>query len=135
MSTFAAWMTERALDRKALLFASVSLEQHRVEDRRRRLGREALRRAGKASGPGAYLEAGVAKPRSGRPLSASMLDAAWAGKPLPQRVRAKLLRAVNLLLSRAGAAPVEVSVLFGRGPARHGEAARSDGAAAPSLSA
>jgi hypothetical protein len=63
---------------------------------------------------------GLGKPRSGRGLSAQQLEAARADKPLSPRVRSKLVRAVNALLAKGGAAAVDAKALFGDVAARVG---------------
>ncbi len=49
---------------------------------------------------------------SGRALTPAQLCSAWEGRPLPRRVRAKLVRAVNAVLSQRGARPLSAEALF-----------------------
>jgi len=123
MSRFAETIQAKSISPEQILRWSVRNEQHRAEDRAMRLRREELRRAGKPNG---YAEAGIAKPRSGRPLSRWLVEAALAGRPLTPRVRTKLRRAITAL-----AGEVSFEQLFGdvgtrraqEAPAPHGEAA------------
>jgi hypothetical protein len=123
MSHLQTFLDTHQLSAAALLRASNQLEAYRLSDRV--LARQRARQRQRAPGESEPGHAGLAKPRSGRPLSAQQLSAALLARPLPPKVRGKLLRAVNALLARRGVAPVQAPALFGPVPVRRGSAARS----------
>jgi hypothetical protein len=69
---------------------------------------------------------GIARPPSGRGVSARQWEAALADRPLPAAVRSKLLRAVQAVLSRKGLPAVDAVGLFGAVPARPGPKAKGE---------
>lgn len=119
MGTFQQFLDSQKLSPAVLLRRSRQLETHTDDDRVLKRKR-ATRRRDKEQQQKPYAELGLGKPRSGRGLSEQQLTAALKDKPLSPRVRAKLVRAVNALLTKAGAAAVDAKALFGDVPARVG---------------
>jgi len=107
----AGWHLGQVLERHGITMDDVLRESRRLEtsrasDRRLALARQCLRRRE----PGrSYVDAGIAKPRSGRPLGRKHVQLASAGGRLSRRARGKLLRAVNALLAARGVAPIEAT--------------------------
>lgn len=123
MGTFQQFLEDQKLSPALLLRRSAQLEAQTAEDRV--LERErSTRRRDKDSQQRSYAELGLGKPRSGRGLSEQQLAAAREDKPLSPRVRAKLVRAVNALLAKSGAAAVDARALFGDVAARVGPTAK-----------
>jgi hypothetical protein len=59
-----------------------------------------------------YLELNLLKPKSDRALSESQVASAVNDKPLPKKVRAKVLRAINMLLTTKKQAAVDMKAIF-----------------------
>lgn len=123
MSHLQTFLDTHQLSPAALLRASSQLEAHRLEDRV--LARQRAQQRHRSPGAKEPAQLNLAKPRSGRPLSAQQLSAALVARPLPPKVRGKLLRAVNALLARRGVEPVQAPALFGPVPVRRGATARA----------
>ncbi|MFB1479743.1 hypothetical protein [Corallococcus sp. RDP092CA] len=123
MGTFQQFLDSQKISPAVLLRRSRQLEAHSEEDRVL-VRKRATHRRDKDPQQKPYAELGLGKPRSGRGLSEQQLAAAREDKPLSPRVRAKLVRAVNALLTQAGAAAVDAKALFGDVPARVGPTAK-----------
>ncbi|HEX8536582.1 MAG TPA: hypothetical protein VF664_03905, partial [Cystobacter sp.] len=72
-----------------------------------------------------YAELGIGKPKSGRGVSEQQVHAALEDKPLPPKVRGKLVRAVNAVLSKKGGSAVTFQALFGEVAAQKGAAVKA----------
>ena len=108
-SKFSEFLTANKLDQRRVLAASSAIEKLRPEDRKLRLAK----RRGKKKEGGEAAEAGAAnKPRSGRPVTGRLLNAAVAGKPVTGPAKTRLLRAVNRLLEQKKRDPVDLRALF-----------------------
>jgi hypothetical protein len=121
MGIFQQFLSEKQIGTDTLLRLSRQLEAHSSEDRVLTRKRAGKRRDKETQGK-SYTELELAKPRSGRGLSAQQVQAALSDKPLPPRVRGKLVRAVNAVLTKAGGAAVDSKALFGDVPVRKGGA-------------
>ncbi|MGE6759504.1 hypothetical protein ACQKGO_15895 [Corallococcus interemptor] len=119
MDTFQQFLDSQKISSAVLLRRSQQLEAHTGEDRTLKRKR-ATRRRDKEQQQKPYAELGLGKPRSGRGLSEQQLTAAREDQPLSPRVRAKLVRAVNALLTKAGVTAVDAKALFGDVAARVG---------------
>lgn len=119
MGTFSEFLDAQGLKDEEILRRSRRLETLRSEDRMLRRRRAAQRRTGKQS----YEEAGIGKPRSGRPLQKEHLEAARNDNPVPRPVRTKIVRAVNSLLEKKGTT-VGAPELFGKVPGKQGKKPR-----------
>lgn len=121
MGHFADFIQQKGIEADAILRVSERLERLRDEDRELRRKRAAARR----TSPGkSYADAGLGKPRSGRPLRPGHLEAALADKPVPGPVRSKFVRAVNHLLAKKGEQPIAAPQLFGPVPGKQGKKPR-----------
>lgn len=94
-----------------LLDVSRRLERRRRTDRQLALARKHLRRSA-GDEPKSYAAADVSKPRSGRGLGRLRLGTALAGGTLPRQPRAKLIRAVNAILTARGTPTVGADEIF-----------------------
>jgi hypothetical protein len=112
MGTFQQFLSDKKIDTAVLARRSAQLEARSEEDRTLALKRSAKRRDKEAQAK-PYAELGIGKPKSGRGVSAQQLQAALTDQPLPPRVRGKIVRAVNALLTKRGDAPVTPAALFG----------------------
>lgn len=124
MGTFQQFLTDKQLDTTALVRLSAQLEAHTDADQALRQKRWAKRRD-KDQQAKTYAELDIGKPKSGRGVSSRQLQAALEDRPLPPRVRAKITRAVNALLTKKGAAPVASGALFGEIKPRAGAKAKA----------
>jgi hypothetical protein len=102
-----SFLTEKKIDKRRLLTASRQIERLRPEDRRIRLTLRQARKSEEGTKP-----EGLAKPRSGRPVSGVTLDKAIAGKPMSGPQKTRILRAINGILEQRKDKPVTVDALF-----------------------
>ncbi len=120
MGTFSEFLDSKGLKDEDILQRSRRMETLRSKDRElRRLRALKRRKAPQQS----YEEAGIEKPRSGRPLQREHLAAARNDIPVPGPVRSKILRAVNDLLAKRGES-VTAPELFGNVPGKQGKKPR-----------
>jgi hypothetical protein len=108
-SKFAQFLTDNKIDPRRVLAASKDIERLRPEDRAKRLQRR------KAKGSDAKPAEGAekpGKPRSGRPATERLLNAATAGKPISGPAKTRLLRAINRVLEQKKKDPAELKSLF-----------------------
>lgn len=124
MGTFKQFLDEKQLKPETLVRLSGQLEARAEDDRKLAKQRSDKRRDNeKKTKP--YAELGIGKPKSGRGVSVQQVTAALEDKPLPPKVRGKLVRAVNAVLSKKGGQPVDSQALFGEVPVRKGTAAKA----------
>lgn len=121
MGAFQQFLTEKQIAAETLLRLSRQLEAQDDTDRALKRKRSDKRRDKDTQGK-SYSELALAKPKSGRGVSEQQLKAALADLPLPRRVRGKLVRAVNAVLSKKGSGAVEPTALFGDAAVRAGPA-------------
>jgi hypothetical protein len=110
-SKFAQFLDKNKIDPRRLLAASKRIERLQPEDRALKL----QKRRAKGGGAAAAAEGDKAapkKPRSGRPVTQRLVDAAHAGKPVAGPAKTRLLRAVNHLLSQKKQEKVELKTIF-----------------------
>jgi hypothetical protein len=105
-SKFAEFLKNQKIDPRRVRVASKALEKLRPEDRAIRLKKRLAR-----SAEGAKGEAGP-KPRSGRPVTAPLIDRALEGKPVGGPEKTRILRAVNRVLEQKKKDPVDIRALF-----------------------
>jgi len=126
MGSFAQFIEKSGIKAESLVRVSARLEHGAEADARARIARAAARREKKS-----YAELSLAKPASGRGVSALQIAHAMKDLPLPRRARQKLLRAVRLMSKNEG---LDVKTLFGEIGVRAGlrriEAAKKKAAAA-----
>ena len=123
MGTFQQFLNEQQISPDTLMRLSGQLEVQDEADRALARKRASKRREKDLQGK-SYAELSLGKPKSGRGVSAQQLQAALGDQPLPPRVRGKLVRAVNAVLAKKGAAAVAATALFGAVPVRRGDAVK-----------
>ncbi len=124
MGTFKQFLNDQQLQPEALVRLSSQLEARAEEDRKLAKQRSDKRRDKEKQGK-PYAELGIGKPRSGRGVSVQQVHAALEDKPLSPKVRGKLVRAVNAVLSKKGGGTVDSKALFGDVAVRKGAAAKA----------
>lgn len=124
MGTFKQFLDEKQLKPETLVRLSNQLEARAEDDRKLALQRSGKRRDKENQGK-PYAELGIGKPKSGRGVSVQQVTAALEDQPLPPKVRGKLVRAVNAVLSKKGGQPVDFKALFGEVPVREGAASKA----------
>jgi hypothetical protein len=107
-SKFAKFLADNKIDPRRLRAASRALERLRPEDRAAKLARRTAKKSEAKPAEGQK----PAKPRSGRPATARLLDAANAGKPVSGPAKSRLLRAVNHLLEQKKKSATDLKSLF-----------------------
>lgn len=124
MGTFKQFLDEKQLKPETLVRLSSQLEARAEDDRKLAKQRSDKRRDKEKQGK-PYAELGLGKPKSGRGVSVQQVTAALEDQPLPPKVRGKLVRAVNAVLSKKGGQPVDFKALFGDVAVRKGAAAKA----------
>jgi hypothetical protein len=109
-SKFAEFLEKNKIDPRRVLVSSREIERLRPEDRATRLQRRQAK-AGDAGGANAEKKE-TKKPRSGRPVTPRLLEAARNGKPVTGPAKTRLLRAVNHLLTQKKQESVDIRALF-----------------------
>ena len=104
-SKFQQFLSDNKIDPRRVLVASDQIEKLRPEDRALRLARRQARKEEGGKKP-------EGKPRSGRPVTTSLLNNALAGKTVTGPAKTRLLRAVNKVLETKKKDPVELKALF-----------------------
>lgn len=110
-SKFAQFLNDNKIDPRRLLVASRLVERHRPEDRQIKFQKRKAKAAGGAPAA-AEGEAKPQKPRSGRPVTQRLLDAATNGKPVTGPAKTRLLRAVNRVLEQKKKPAVDLRAVF-----------------------
>lgn len=113
-STLKTFVDSKTLKPEAILAASNRLEAWGNDGRWAASQRAAKRRGQGEAKPDPKVNKyeAIAKPASGRPISKQQLTYALDGKPLPKKVRAKIVRAVNAALATKKQQAVDFKVLF-----------------------
>lgn len=109
MSKLKDFLEKEKIDPRRVLAASKRVERLGDEDRAIRLAKSQVR--GGASDEATKELAGK-KPRSGRPVTPSTLDAAIEGRPLSGPAKTRIVRAVNQVLGTKKKPEVGVRELF-----------------------
>lgn len=105
-SKLAEFLKNNKIDPRRIRVASRELEKLRPEDRALKLKKRLSKAAEAAKG-----EAGP-KPRSGRPVTAPLLDRALTGKAVGGPEKTRILKAVNRVLEQKKKDPVDIRALF-----------------------
>ena len=109
MGTLKTFIDSKGITPKAISVASRRVEAGGNEARSAQSARTKKRRL-KMDKP--YAELNMAKPKSDRALSENQVTGALNDKPLPKKVRAKVLRAINALLTTKKQAAVDMKAIF-----------------------
>ena len=116
-----AFLDKEKISARRLLSASRQLERLRAEDRRIKLVQKRARKSEDGKKP-----EGLAKPRSGRPVTKVTLENAVRGKCLSSAAKTRILRAVNRVLEQRKKDAVALDALFDLQPAPKPAADASD---------
>ena len=112
-SKFAQFLKDNKIDPRRLIVASSGIERLRPDDRKIKLGKRQAKASPGAQGAAEGEEKKApAKPRSGRPVTSRVLQAATGGKPLPGPAKSRLLRALNHVLSQKKKPAVDLRTIF-----------------------
>ena len=109
MGTLKTFIDSKGITPKAIFVASRRIEAGGNEARWVQSNRTKKRRLKMEK---SYAELGFNKPKSDRPLSDAQIASAVSDKPLPKKVRAKVLRAINALLVSKKQTAVEMKAIF-----------------------
>lgn len=101
---FEDFLASKKIDARRLIAVSENLEKLRPADRATKLK---ARLAENKKRP-----ADAEKPRSGRPVTAVLLDKIKAEKEVPGAAKTRVLRAVNAILETKKEAPAQLKDLF-----------------------
>jgi hypothetical protein len=102
-----AFFTEKKIDPRRVLAASERLERLTPPDRAIKLAYRQARKKEEGTKP-----TGLGERRSGRPVTATTMGKALAGKPLSGAAKTRILRAVNRILEQRKQEAVALSALF-----------------------
>ena len=120
MGSFSDFVTSNGLDVKGLVQTSSRLELRTNKDHALLVKRATKRRTAKDK---SYADVGAEKPSaSGRAFSTSHWANALKDKPVPAKVRSKMLKAINEKLTKAGKPAVDMKAVFGEVAAAKGKA-------------
>jgi hypothetical protein len=101
------FLADNGIDQRRLVAASHQIERLRAEDRHTRLSMKQARKSEDGKKP-----EGLAKPRSGRPVTDVSLRKALAGKDLSGATKTRILRAVNKVLEQRKKGTASLADLF-----------------------
>src|SRR4051812_24666939 len=121
MGTLKTFIDSKGITPKAIFVASRRTEAGGNDARSAQSARTKKRRLNKEK---TYAELNLAKPKSDRPLSDAQIASAVSDKPLPKKVRAKVLRAINALLASKKQPAVEMKAIFEGTAAKPGKKAK-----------
>ena len=108
---FAQFLKDNKIDPRRLLIVSKRIERLQVEDRKLKF---AKRKGKDGAAPPAPAEGAPKpnKPRSGRPITPRLIDAASNGKSVAGPAKTRLLRAVNRILEQKKKPAVDLKSVF-----------------------
>lgn len=117
-NTLESFLSDKKIDHRRLVSVSKRLERLRAEDRAIYLQKRKARKSEDGKKP-----EGLAKPRSGRPLTPMGLKRAIAGEKLSGPTKTRILKAVNHILEARKEKAVELDSLFDKpaAPAKKAE--------------
>ena len=107
MTKLKTFLDDNKIDQRRVLIASKQLEKLRSEDRKIKLAQAKARRSDDGKKP-----EGLAKPRSGRPVTEVSLGAALEGDKVSGPMKTRILRAVNRVLEQKKKDAVTIDTLF-----------------------
>ena len=114
------------VESKGITVAQVVITSSRIEASddasRTALEKRAAKRRDKDSATKKYADLNLAKPATtGRGISAKVVEAAMAEKEVSRKARAKILRAVNVILAKKSQPAADMKALFEGTKARAGK--------------
>jgi hypothetical protein len=111
-SKFATFLKDNKIDPRRLLVTSKRLEKLGPADRRIKFEKRKAK-ANPGAAPAADGEKSApAKPKSGRPVTPRLLEAATGGKPVTGPAKTRLLRALNGVLEQKKKPAVDLRAIF-----------------------
>ncbi len=111
-SKFAQFIEDNKIDPRRLLVVSKRIERLGPPDRRIKLDKARAKSAGATPAPAEGEKVEPKKPKSGRPVTPRLFDAAKNGKPVAAPAKTRLLRAVNGVLTQKKKPAVDLRTLF-----------------------
>lgn len=121
MGTFQTFLSSKSITPKAIAITSKRIESF-DETSRDLMGKRWNKRHTKETADKKYAELNLAKPiQYGRGVSEKQLAAAVKDAPVTRKVRGKILKAVNTMLTKKGEPAVDMKVLFEGVKARVGK--------------
>lgn len=126
MSTLKTFLDDKKITPKAVAITSRRIEAFKEGDDVLREKRATKRRNEPDK---KYAELSLAKPNAGRGVSEKAVDTAVAGKPVARKVRSKILRAVNVILTAKKQPAADMKALFEGAEMKKGKAAEKKDAA------
>ncbi len=115
------FLSENKINEKRLIVASSQLEKLRPEDRSIRLKQSQARKSEDGKKP-----EGLAKPRSGRTLTAPGVARAMRGERVSGPMKTRILRAVNRILKQRKKDQVALATLFDLAPSKPASVGKGD---------
>ena len=121
MGTFQTFLTEKSITPKQIAITSKRIETF-DEEARGHMQKRWSKRKVKETADKKYAELDIKKPtQHGRGISEKQIAAAAKDTAVPRKARAKILKAVNAILTKKGQAAVDTKALFEGAPARVGK--------------
>ena len=121
MGTFQTFLASKSITPKAIAITSKRIESF-DETSRLLMGKRWNKRHTKETADKKYAELNIAKPTQfGRGVTEKQLAAAVKDAPVTRKVRGKILKAVNTILTKKGQPAADMKVLFEGVKARVGK--------------
>lgn len=108
---FAQFLKDNKIDQRRILSVSKRIERLTPEDRKLKFAKKQKKGEG-APAAAEGEKATPSKPRSGRPVTPRLIEAASVGKTVAGPAKTRLLRAVNRILEQKKKAAVELKAVF-----------------------
>ena len=108
---FAQFLQDNKIDTRRLLVVSKRVERLQPTDRKLKFAKRKPKE-GAAPPAAAAGDKKAEKPRSGRPVTPRLIDAASIGKPVGGPAKTRLLRAVNRILEQRKKPAVDLKAVF-----------------------
>ncbi|MFO0601423.1 MAG: hypothetical protein U0228_39345 [Myxococcaceae bacterium] len=112
MGTFQTFLSSKSITPKQIAITSKRIET--FDDASRLLmGKRFTKRASKEDAAKKYAELNIGKPAQfGRGVSQKQVEAASKDVPVARKVRSKILKAVNVILTKKGQPAADMKALF-----------------------
>ena len=121
MGTFQTFLASKSLTPKSIAITSKRIEAF-DETSRSLMGKRWSKRVTKETADKKYAELNIAKPaQAGRGVTEKQIAAADKDTAVTRKVRGKILKAVNVILTKKGQPAVDMKVLFEGTKARVGK--------------
>ena len=121
MGTFQTFLASKSITPKAIAITSKRIES-RDESARLLMGKRWNKRHTKETADKKYAELEIAKPaQAGRGVSEKQINLAAKDLLVTRKVRSKILKAVNVILTKKGQPAADMKVLFEGVKARAGK--------------